>query len=228
MAVDMIARGMAAKAAQSGGGGDTIEAERIIPSSGETAYVQITIHHADGSPDTVTNVYDGQNGPQGEPGSDGPEGPEGPVGPEGPEGPVGPVGPEGPDGPEGPSGGVIIDLKNAYSALAADTASAFQAWLMSAIQAGGSETVVSVASSNTNGFLGHAVGIIDEANAIPSILLFSSLFVPSLVNRDEWSASAKFRYHVENVGIYMLRAQLLIMSGAIEVSGSATSWTAPT
>ena len=207
MAVDMIARGMAAKAAQSGGGGDTIEAERIIPSSGETAYVQITIHHADGSPDTVTNVYDGQNGPQGEPGSDGPEGPE---------------------GPEGPSGGVIIDLKNAYSALAADTASAFQAWLMSAIQAGGSETVVSVASSNTNGFLGHAVGIIDEANAIPSILLFSSLFVPSLVNRDEWSASAKFRYHVENVGIYMLRAQLLIMSGAIEVSGSATSWTAPT
>lgn len=206
MAVDMIARGMAAKAAQSGGGGDTIEAVRFPPEPGirEVGYVEITIHHADGSPDTVTEVYDGQEGPQGEPGETGPE------------------------GPAGPSGGVIIDLENEYSALAAETASAFQTWLMSAIQAGGSETVVSVASSNTSNFLTHALSIIDMQSAIPSIILFATLFVPSVVNIDEWSASAKFRYAVENVGIFMLRVQLVIMSGAIEVSGSATSWTPPT
>ena len=204
------------QAVGSGGGGDTIEAERIYPIDGRPSYVQITIHHADGSPDTVTEVYDG------------PEGPEGPEGPTGPTGPEGPSGPTGPTGPEGPSGGVIIDLANDFTALAAEVSSAFQTWLMSAIQAGGSETVVSVASSNTSDFLTRVASIIDMQFAIPSIFLFATLFVPSVVNSNEWAAGGKFSYQIENVGRYMLRAQFLIMSGAIEISGTATSWTAPT
>ena len=181
-----------------GGGGDTIEAERIYPPEGGPAYVQITIHHADGSPDTVTDVYDGQDGP------------------------------EGPEGPEGPTGGVIISLANDFTALAAEVASAFQTWLMSAIPAGGSETVVSVASSNTGDFLLYAVSVITNSGAIPSVYMLNTLFVPHAVNGDEWSASCKLRYLVENVGLYMLRVQILIMSGAIEISGTATSWTPPT
>ena len=192
------------QAVGSGGGGDTIEAERIYPIDGRPSCVQITIHHADGSPDTVTEVYDG------------------------PEGPEGPEGPTGPTGPEGPSGGVIIDLANDFTALAAEVSSAFQTWLMSAIQAGGSETVVSVASSNTSDFLTRVASIIDMQFAIPSIFLFATLFVPSVVNSNEWAAGGKFSYQIENVGRYMLRAQFLIMSGAIEISGTATSWTAPT
>lgn len=176
-----------------GGGGDTIEAERIVPAEG-LPYVQITIHHADGSPDTVTEVYDGQEGPQ---------------------------------GPEGPSGGVIIDLAIEFPLLALDLNNAYQAWMVSAMQAGGSDAVISVPSSNTSGFLTRSLLAVDSG-ALPSILLGGTLFVPTVVNAYQWGTMGKNRYTIENVGTFMLRVQVLVMSGAIEISGSATSWTAPT
>ncbi len=230
MSFDPVSYAMGARAAGGGGACDTIEAVRLGDS------VEITIHHADGSPDTVTYVYDGAaglegpagpEGPQGADGAAGPEGPEGPQGPQGADGAAGPEGPEGPQGPQGEPGGVIIDLATAFPALAFDLYNAFQSWMGAAIQAGGSEAVISVLSSNTSDFLTRT-GLVIVAGALPSVLFNYTLFVPTMVNADEWATVGKFRYFVENVGMYMLRAQLLIMSNAIEVSGSATSWTAPT
>ena len=207
-----------------GGGCDTIEAVRIPPDPGvpgSIGYVQITIHHADGSPDTVTDVYDGADGADGANGVDGSPGEPGGPGPEGP------TGPEGPEGPEGPSGGVIIDLVTRFPALALDLSTAFQSWMGAAIQAGGAETVISVSSSNTSDFLS-LIALVMTDGAIPSVLFNYTLLVPAVANDDEWATAGKFRYTVENVGIFMLRLQLLIVSGAIEISGSATSWTPPT